>query len=162
MLVRRLFAFVLIFCAASSGWAHDGHTHPEAAHITHVMKRQFDRPDAPLSVAPVTVVGDAAVAAWSQQGKGGRALLRKEKAGWSIHVCAGKGLTQAEVLALSGLPQSQADDLARRVVQAEASLPASQRALFDSFEGVLKVGGDGAAAHGHGHQAPRPASGHSH
>lgn len=162
MLSRRLFAFVLIFCAASSAGAHEGHAHSDASDITHVMKRQFDRPDAPLSVAPVTVVGDAAVAAWSQQGKGGRALLRKEKAGWSIHVCAGKGLTQAEVLALSGLPQSQANDLARRVVQAEASLPASQRALFDSFEGVLKVGGDGAAAHGPGHQAPRPASVHSH
>ena len=64
---------------------------------------------------------------------------RKEKAGWSIHVCAGKGLTQTDVLEMSGLPKAQAADLARLVAKAEGALTAQQRALFDSFEGVLNV-----------------------
>jgi periplasmic copper chaperone A len=162
MISRRLFACVLAAAAASPLWAHDGHAHPDADQISHVMKRQFDRPDAPLTVAPVTVVGDAAVAAWSQQGKGGRALLRKDKAGWSIHVCAGKGLTQVDVLELSGLPKSHAGDLAHQVAKAEAALPASRRALFDSFEGVLKVVAEGAATGGHGHHAPPPPAVHKH
>lgn len=135
--------------------AHDAHGGTDTQQITHVMKRQFDRPDAPLSVAPVVIVGDAAVAGWSQQGKGGRALLRKEKAGWAIHICAGKGLTQADVLEMSGLPKAQAAEMTRAVAKAEAGLAPAQRALFDSFDGVLKVGGEGAAAHGHGpHAAP--------
>jgi len=140
---------------ASHETGHGAHAGTDAQQIADAMKRQFDRPDAPLSVAPVVIVGDAAVAGWSQQGKGGRALLRKEKAGWAIHVCAGKGLTQADVLEMSGLPKAQAAEMKRAVAKAEAGLAPAQLALFDSFDGVLKVGGEGASAHGHGpHAAP--------
>jgi hypothetical protein len=165
MISRRLFAALFLAAlsaAALSVRAHEAHAGPDAQQITHAMKRQFDRPDAPLSVAPVVVVGDAAVAGWSQQGKGGRALLRKEKAGWSIHVCAGKGLTQPDVLEMSGLPKAQAAEMTRAVAKAEAGLTAAQRSLFDSFEGVLKVGGEGAAAHGHGQHAAPAAPTHRH
>jgi periplasmic copper chaperone A len=155
---RRHFTTILLSALAASASplrAHDAHAGPDAQQITHAMKRQFDKPEAPLSVAPVVVVGDAAVAGWTQQGRGGRALLRKEKTGWSIHVCAGKGLTQPDVLEMSGLPKAQAAEMTRLVAKAEGALTAQQRALFDSFEGVLKVGGDGAAPHGHGqHAAP--------
>ena len=149
--MNRRQSFFLVFCAlAFSSHAHQAHGTDDAQTITHVMKRQFDRPEAPLTVHPVTILGDAAVAGWAQDGKGGRALLRKEKAGWSIHVCAGKGLTQSDVL-----------------VKAEANLTAQQRALFDSFEGMLNVGGPGAPAHGahgshapHGHPAPKSHKAH--
>ena len=46
-------------------WAHDA-----AEHITHVMKAQFDTPENPLTVEPVTVGGDFAVAGWRQGDKG--------------------------------------------------------------------------------------------
>jgi periplasmic copper chaperone A len=162
---RRLVAAGLLSSLLLSApylWAHEAQAGPDAQQITHAMKRQFDRPDAPLSVAPVVVVGDAAVAGWSQQGKGGRALLRKEKAGWSIHVCAGKGLTQADVLEMSGLPKAQAAEMTRAVAKAEGGLTAAQRALFDSFEGVLKVSGEGASSHGHGQHAAPAAPAHKH
>lgn len=162
---RRHFTTILLGALAASSaplWAHEAHGGPDEQQIAHAMKRQFDKPEAPLSVAPVVVVGDAAVAGWSQQGRGGRALLRKEKAGWSIHVCAGKGLTQTDVLEMSGLPKAQAADLARLVAKAEGALTAQQRALFDSFEGVLKVGGEGAAPHGHGQHAAPAAPAHKH
>jgi periplasmic copper chaperone A len=165
MLTRRWITAALATAAALPLLplhAHEAHHGPDAQQITHVMKRQFDRPDAPLSVMPVVIVGDAAVAGWSQQGKGGRALLRKEKAGWAIHVCAGKGLTQADVLEMSGLPKAQAAEMTLAVAKAEAGLTAAQRALFDSFDGVLKVGGEGAAAHGHGPHAAPAAPAHKH
>jgi periplasmic copper chaperone A len=165
MTSRRLFAAIflaVLSAAAPSVWAHEAHAGPDAQQITHAMKRQFDRPDAPLSVMPVVVVGDAAVAGWSQQGKGGRALLRKEKAGWSIHVCAGKALTQTDVLEMSGLPKAQAAEMTRAVAKAESGLTSAQRSLFDSFEGVLKVNGEGAAAHGHGQHAAPAAPAHKH
>ena len=166
--MNRRQSFFLVFCAlAFSSHAHQAHGTDDAQTITHVMKRQFDRPEAPLTVHPVTILGDAAVAGWAQDGKGGRALLRKEKAGWSIHVCAGKGLTQSDVLAMTGLSKNVATELAQRVVKAEANLTAQQRALFDSFEGMLNVGGPGAPAHGahgshapHGHPAPKSHKAH--
>jgi hypothetical protein len=131
----------------------------EAHKIEHSMKRQFDRPDAPLKVAPVTIVGEHAVAGWTQQARGGRALLHKDKAGWSITLCAGDGLLQTEVLASAGVPAAQARQLAAAVGAAEARLPARQRQLFASFEGVVKV----QAGHAHGagaHAGHAPAAKH--
>lgn len=115
------------------------------------MKKQFDRPDAPLSVAPVTVLGNYAVAGWIQGGKGGRALMQKDANGWFISVCAGDGLKDAKVLQTTGMPADHAAKLATAVKAAEAKLSKDQLALFASFEGMLKVGpaGHGAAA-GHG------------
>jgi periplasmic copper chaperone A len=135
--------------------AHESDAHQ----IEHSMKRQFDRPDAPLQVAPVTVVGEHAVAGWTQQARGGRALLRKDKAGWSITLCAGDGLLQPQVLASAGVPAAQARQLAAAVGAAEARLPAAQRQLFASFEGVVKV----QAGHGHtpaAHTGHPPAAKH--
>lgn len=43
--------------------------------ITMVMKQLFEKPDAPLSVVPISVDGDYAVAGWIQGGRGGRAFL---------------------------------------------------------------------------------------
>lgn len=166
--MNRRQSLLLAFSAlAFSSHAHQAHGTDDTQAITHVMKRQFDRPDAPLIVQPVTILGDAAVAGWTQDGKGGRALLRKEKSAWAIHVCAGKGLTQSDVLAMTGLSKNVATELAQRVVKAEANLTAQQRTLLDSFEGMLNVGGPGAPAHGahgahtpHGHQAPQTHKAH--
>ncbi len=138
-------------------FAHESDAHQ----IEHSMKRQFDRPDAPLKVAPVTIVGEHAVAGWTQQARGGRALLHKDKdkAGWSITLCAGDGLLQTEVLASAGVPAAQARQLAAAVGAAEARLPARQRQLFASFEGVVKV----QAGHAHGagaHAGHAPAAKH--
>jgi hypothetical protein len=124
------------------------------------MKKQFERPDAPLAVAPVTVVGDYAVAGWIQGKKGGRALLQKDHGQWVFSVCAGNGLTQAKVLETTGMNAAQATKLAQAVTSAEARLSANQRKLFDSFEGMVKI--DGAQeAHGmHRHPTQSPSAGH--
>jgi hypothetical protein len=141
-------------------WAHSA-PDSNAHQITAVMKKQFDRPDAPLTVNPVTVEGDYAVAGWTQGKKGGRALLQKENGQWRISVCGGDGLTQAKVLESTGMPPTMANKLAAATLAAEAKLSADKRRLFASFEGMLKVGAEPADhgqhnAHGtHGaHDAP--------
>lgn len=123
----------------------------DAGQIEHAMKRQFDRPDAPLKVAPVTVVGEHAVAGWTQGQSGGRALLHKDKNSWSISLCAGDGLLQTRVLESAGIPASQAAQLAKAVAAAESGLQPATRKLFASFEGMVKV------APGHAH----PPAGHA-
>jgi len=115
------------------------HTMPDAQAIEHSMKKLFDKPDAPLAVAPVSIEGDYAVAGWIQSGKGGRALLKKEKGQWSIYVCGGDGLKHASALVQTGMSITTADRLAKKVQLAEAKLSADQLKKLSMFEGVVKV-----------------------
>jgi periplasmic copper chaperone A len=118
----------------------------DAEQITAAMKKQFDRPDAPLTVTPVTVEGDYAVAGWTQTGKGGRAMLQKDKGVWVIAVCAGDGLKDAKVLQTTGMNAVTAGKLAKAVNASESKLSKNTLKLFASFEGMVKID----AVEGHG------------
>ena len=107
------------------------------------MKSQFDKPDAPLTVANVSVQGSAAVAGWSQGGMGGRAFLTKGAKGWSITLCSGESLTQAATLKSLGLSAADADALAMSVAAADATLPPATVALLNSFAGTVQMDGAG-------------------
>jgi hypothetical protein len=136
-------AWVLVqFFAPSISLAHGD----DAQQIAAVMKKQFDRPDAPLLVEPITVQGVYAVAGWTQGGKGGRALLQKHKDHWLISVCAGNGLTKADVLQTTGMSAAVAQKLALAVNAAEARQTPEKRKLWDSFDGMVKI--DPGKAHG--------------
>ena len=115
--------------------AHDLNEHQ----ITSVMKKMFEKPNAPLAVTPISVEGDFAVAGWIQGGRGGRALLQKDKDQWFIAICGGSGLTQADVLKSIGMTNDAAARLSAAVVASEAKLGADRRKLFDGFEGMVKV-----------------------
>jgi periplasmic copper chaperone A len=145
---------LLVALMGSAAMAHDhpaataSHTMPDAQAIEHSMKKLFDKPDAPLVVAPVSIEGDYAVAGWIQSGKGGRALLKKEKGQWSIHVCGGDGLTQASALVQTGMSSTTADRLAKKVQAAESKLSADQLKKLAMFDGVVKVDQTQHGAHG--------------
>jgi hypothetical protein len=109
--------------------------------IEHAMKALFDKPGAPLRVAPVSVEGAYAVAGWIQNDKGGRALLKKEHGKWSIQVCGGDGLKQASSLTMTGMDQSSANRLAQKIAAAEKQMHSEQVKKLAMFEGVVKVNG---------------------
>ncbi len=157
----KLNQIILITALFSSpAFAHESHA-PASAHamtdaqaIEHNMKKLFDKPDAPLAVAPVTIEGDYAMAGWIQSGKGGRALLKKEKGQWSIQVCGGDGLKKASALSQTGMPSATAERLVTKVQTAEAKLSADQLKKLSMFDGIVKVE---PAAHGaHGANAAHP------
>ena len=141
---------------AGQAVAHDMNDHQ----ITMVMKQMFEKPDAPLTVAPISVEGDYAVAGWLQGGRGGRAFLQKDKSQWGIAVCGGSGLTKADAMQSIGMKSDAAVRLAAAVVAAEGKLSADKRKLFDGFEGMVKVdqsaGQDAHGLHGQhsGHSEP--------
>jgi len=154
------FAFGLIVFAVCPAWAHE--TPAKASHtvkmtdeqsIERAMKALFDKPDAPLKVAPVSVEGVYAVAGWIQSDRGGRALLKKESGKWSIQVCGGDGLKYASSLTMTGMDQASANKLAQKIAAAEKKMPSEQVKKFALFEGIVKVdGGDHdphTANHGH-------------
>jgi hypothetical protein len=130
----------------------------DARAIESSMKALFDKPGAPLTVAPISIEGDFAVTGWQQTDRGGRALLRKENGTWSIALCGGDGLKQAATLASAGLSPPAANRLVRAVEKAESKLPAEQVRKFSLFVGMVPVdhrdprhgehhGGSAGAAH---------------
>ena len=122
-----------------------------------VLKRQFDKPGAPLKVAPVSIEGGYAVAGWLQEQRGGRALLKKVKNEWSIQVCGGDGLKQASTLVMTGMSKAIAEKLSQKVMASEKLLPAEDLKRFAMFEGMIKVNAGSHASHGAAHtNAPQP------
>ena len=122
----------------------------DAAQIEALLKAQFDRPEAPLTVAPITVQGTVAVAGWSQDGKGGRAFLRKDGQGWFIELCSGASLVLPATFRSMGLGGAAADQLAAAVNGAETLAGADLIARLNGFEGTVVIGRAAMSGHAHG------------
>lgn len=143
LVLAIVFSLSMSLSAIDKAWAHEA-----AHHIIHVMKAQFDTPENPLSVDPVSIEGDYAVAGWSQGGKGGRALLKLVDGQWTIHLCSGAGLKQAHMLHEAGMDMAAAEKLAALVAASEAKLDPALLAQFDGFEGTVMIGAAGHTGHG--------------
>ncbi|MFZ4408182.1 MAG: copper uptake system-associated protein [Paracraurococcus sp.] len=141
MIARRT-AFALTLLANPALAAPAG----EAGTIRHLLHATFDRPEAPLTIDPVVVAHDHAIAGWSQEGRGGRALLRRHHGKWAIALCAGDALKGADLMLRAGVPAADAARLTADLARAEAKLPPARLALLASFDGVMMM--DEQAAHG--------------
>lgn len=128
------------------GHAHGGHDMAamvdqsgmtDADAIVAVMKAQFDTPENPLTVTPVVVEGENALASWEQGDKGGRALLRKGHMGWEIVLCGGEDLRMPAFLGQHGV--TAAEKLSAMFNMEEDKLGADKVALYSTFEGVVMV-----------------------
>lgn len=89
-----------------------------------------------------------AVAGWSQDGRGGRALLRRDAGSWYVELCAGRELTTPAMLETLGLTAAEAETLASRSNAAEAAAGPAVSARLDLFEETVIVGRGAAHAHG--------------
>jgi len=107
--------------------------------IKQLMKHQFDKPHAPLSVAPIVVVGDHALASWIQVDSGGRALLVRHHGKWSIALCGGDGLTKIDVLEKTGMSKQVATQLSKQLIDSESKLSPKHKKMFSMFKGEVKV-----------------------
>lgn len=124
---------------------------PEEA-IPTTLKTMFERPDKPLTILPVVVRNDWAIAGWQQDGRGGRALLKKGHHGWSIVLCSGDGIKEATALEKAGLSAEDARALAADLAEAEAGLDPKVLATFASFEGTVMMAGEAGGAGQGGHE----------
>jgi hypothetical protein len=126
----------LILSVPSKGLAQD-----EAAEIRALIGKTWDRPDETVVTEPVVIVEGSAVAGWSQGGRGGRALLKREQGAWRVVLCSGDALKEADSLAQTGIAQETAQALAAALAKAEQSLSEERRALLSSFEGIMHMDG---------------------
>ena len=134
--------------AAADAMSHaDAHQHMSMAPqptddteaIVGLLKGAFETKDSPLSVEPIVVAGDYAIAGWAQAGNGGRALLKKTAHGWAVHLCSGDGLKDAANLVKIGVPDADAATLADALATAEAKLDPALLAQFSRFDGTMMV-----------------------
>ena len=109
------------------------------AAIRASLTNRFDQPDAPLSMAPIVVEANYAIASWTQAGVGGRALLRKDGQDWVALLCAGKVLKDTKTLKDAGASETTATLLVKKLTNAEAALPSAQRAKYDAFQGIITL-----------------------
>lgn len=119
----------------------------DAGQIEHIMKAQFDKPEAPLSVVPIVVQGDFAIGGWAQDKAGGYALLKKAHGKWTIHLCTGSAVKDAASLTKMGIAEMDAQTLAANLGAELGKLDAALVAQLDSFEGTMMIEG---GAHTHG------------
>jgi len=123
---------------------HGGHSEADVEGVRHAMMSTWDRPDARLTVSPVVISGQFALAGWVQGDRGGRALLRGGNGKWRVTACAGDGLKDSKLLEQAGVPASAARELVRSISAAEAKLPAQHVEKLALFDGWMTVG-DGTA-----------------
>jgi hypothetical protein len=112
----------------------------DARTIELTLRKIFDRPGAPLTVKPISIEGDFAVAGWMQHGTGGRTLLKRQQRQWKIALCGDAGLLDANNLEKMGLSHSGALKLAQKIKTAEAGLTEQERIQISKFHGVMHVG----------------------
>lgn len=116
--------------------------------IVGLIKSTWEKPDQPISVAPVVLAGTYAIASWVQGERGGRALLKRaDGKAWTVVLCSGDGIKTADGMEAAGVPKEAAIVMARELASGEAQLPESQRVLLSTFDGS----GDGEAK---GHHSP--------
>jgi copper(I)-binding protein len=111
--------------------------------IRRLLMSTFDKPEARLSVEPVVVAGKHAIAGWSQGDLGGRALLRSDGRAWSLILCSGDSLRSAEALRETGMSESDAVELARKLTEAEQKVAPERIALFGRFLGTVRMDATG-------------------
>lgn len=138
--MRLVFAALVASLCLSPALAADD----DSGAVQRLMMQTFDKPEARLSVAPIVVDGDVAVAGWSQGELGGRALLRKKGGAWSIDLCAGDALKQSATLEKLGLSRARAEQVANTVAREESKLDPTLLARFSKFDGAFAVDASGA------------------
>jgi hypothetical protein len=136
-LLRCAVALMLLFLGPALAQTTD-----ESA-ISKLLHTTFDRPDAPLTIAPAVVSGNHAIAGWTQGDTGGRALLRRKGESWELILCAGDGIKSRDALAKAGIPAQDAAALERDLAAAESRLPPQHVAMFSRFEGIVMMDGSG-------------------
>lgn len=118
----------------------------DQAGIRKVMMSTWDKPQTRLDVGPITVLADYAVAGWTQDGQGGRAFLTRKHDGiWQVSACAGDALKEVKTLEMTGMPPATARKMAQMIAQAESEVTSQRRALFSTFDGMVRM--DSAGSH---------------
>lgn len=137
-LIKCLFAILsmMVFNMA----AHAATAMEHQAAIASAMHQQWDRADKKLEILLIVLEGEVAIVDWILGNKGGRALLKYHaaQAQWQTFLCGGAALTDFKQLQHAGVALPAAQALTQALHVQEQALGPDQKALVDSFQGVIK------------------------
>lgn len=153
MKANRLFSAIIFSLLASPLFSQHLMAAPQDdTAIRDLLSHTWDKPNAKLTVNPVVVEGNYAIADWLQNEKGGRALLVKSNNAWQVMVCGGDGLKTEATLMDAGLSKDAAKKMVAALVIAEKNLPADTLKKLASFGNVVSVKDDAHNQHHQNHQ----------
>lgn len=135
---RLLAVLALVVLAATSAAAEK-----DDIAIRHLINSTFDKSDSRVTIDPIVVVGDHAIAGWTQGDMGGRALLRRKEGNWQFFLCSGDGIKSSSALQQTGIAPADADRLSQALEAAESQVASERRAQFSRFEGTVMMGPGG-------------------
>lgn len=101
--------------------------------VRDLIAKTYDRPDHKVETVPIVVDGDYALADWTQDEKGGRALLRRAEGQWQIMACGGDAFKDLKTLKDAGIPAGTAKTLIARLSAAERSVSPERVKRFGLF-----------------------------
>jgi len=153
---RRFFPVAVLFMAALLASATKAEESDDLAAVQELLRREYDKPSAPLRLEAMAMVNDAAIADWRQGELAGRAFLRRKEGNWSIALCAGDALKNADALSKLGLPMAQAKALANKLAEAERGLSHETLENIGRFDRVVEMdsAGDRSPSDSH-HRLPQ-------
>ena len=123
-----------------SGYGYAGTAIEQEAAITEAMHRQWDQPDQTIEIPTIVIEHDFAIVDWVLGDRGGRALLKydTEQDQWQTFLCGGPRLTDITELQHAGISLPVARKLLHALHAQEQHLKPDQKALINSFQGVIK------------------------
>ena len=111
----------------------------ETTAIEMALKLQWDKPNHPIRVPVIVIQGDYAIADWIQEQRGGRALLKRDQQNWQTLICGDANMKQVGNLVSAGVSREDAKHLAAALEQEEKRLSDADKALIDSFKGIVDL-----------------------
>lgn len=151
-----VFAVGMLSCQMDDAFAASSDA--GSAEVRQLLMATFDKPDSRLTVDPVVVSGDIAIAGWTQGETGGRALLRRAHGQWAIVLCTGDQIRDPATLRHAGVPERDAQAILVALAAAEKSVSKERLAQLARFDGVMMMQAGEAHPTGHNHAAPAPAA----
>jgi hypothetical protein len=135
----RLLAFGAL-AALLAGCGPD-HAAQERAARTLVYEK-LSQPDLPVVVGPAVLQEDFAVVDWTRGAfGGGRTLLRRDKAGWTMVLCGGAPLKSRPALERAGVPDGTAGVLVTKLRAEEARISGARLEQIERWAGLAGQGG---------------------
>jgi glutathione S-transferase len=111
----------------------------ETRAIEMALKAQWDKPNHPIRIPVIVMQDDYAIADWIQEQHGGRALLKRDQQNWQTLLCGDANMKQVSNLVSAGVPREDAEYLVVTLEQEEKRLSDADKALIDSFKGIVDL-----------------------
>jgi len=108
-------------------------------HIIQAIKMQWDQPQHPVSVPVVAISVPYAVADWTQDARGGRALLKLNDRHWQALACGDAQIKSVFKLEKMGVPKAHAEEIVQQLTLEETQLSQAAISTINSFSGVVDL-----------------------